>query len=215
MQAFSVIWRAFQFAWDELFLLVIMNVLTLLGLFTVVLGPPALAAMHAMSNRIVNGYAVSFPEYFAAGRKYFFKAWQFCLPAATLTALFIYNLLFYMTTFQTEWSVWVQGAWLALLLFWHAIQFYVFPFFMAQKLPSWRLALRNSALVAGANPLYTVFMLAAGVVLTVLFLFLLPMFVLFGVCLWTMFANMAVADRVRYVRERAAKLEERRDHGAP
>ncbi len=87
------------------------------------------------------------------------------------------------------------------------------PFLVEQEDKSIRTALRNSALVAGANPLYTFVLLLTGVLLTGLFLVLLPLFLLFGCSLWTMFANAAVHDRIAEVnkrRELAAQAKSKR-----
>lgn len=202
MGAIRVIGRAMRDIWDDILPLGVMNVITLLLQVTVVLGPPALAALHAMSNKVANGFAIKSEQYFGMLRAYFVKSWLFALPGLIVNGLILWNVSFY-GGFDAEWAVWVQGAWLAGLLFWNAIQFYMFPFMIAQEDKRWRIALRNSALVAGANPLYTFVLLLTGVLLTGLSLFLLPLFFFLGLAVWTMLANTAVVDRLAEFRRRA------------
>jgi uncharacterized membrane protein YesL len=202
ISAIRVIGRAFRSTWDDIFVLCVMNVVTLALQFTVVLGPPALAALHHACHRATEGYAIKLDTYFSSIRTYFAAGWKVCAPVVLVVVLALYNLSFY-GTLNGQWAAFAQGVWLAALVFVFAVQFYLLPFWMAQEDKRVRVALRNSALVAAANPLYTLTLLLAGVVLTLLFLTLFPMFVLFGLTVWTMFGSSAVADRVAHVRQRA------------
>jgi uncharacterized membrane protein YesL len=145
-----------------------------------------------MSNRVSGGFVIKFEHYFAAFKQYFVKSWLVTAPLLLIVYLIVLNISFYGAV-NTTWAVWAQGAWLAAMLFVFGIQFYVMPFLVEQEDKSIRTALRNSALVAGANPLYTFVLLLTGV---------LPLFLLFGCSLWTMFANAAVHDRITEVNKR-------------
>jgi uncharacterized membrane protein YesL len=205
-----VIARALRNTWDDLFTLCVINVITLALQLTIVLGPPALAAMHFVCHRVSEGNAIKLETYFSALKTHFGVGWRVCAPVVIVAALMIYNLRFY-GTFAAQWAAFVQGLWLAGLVFVAAVQFYLLPFWMAQEDKRVRVTLRNSALVAAANPLYTLTLLVASVGLTVLFLAVTPLFVLFGLTVWTMFGNAAVADRVAYARDRASQLSEKAD----
>lgn len=204
MGAFRVFGRALRNIWDDILPLGVMNILTLLGQVTIVLGPPAMAALHAMCQRAADGYAIKTEEYFQAGRKYFVRAWLFAAPAFIVNVLIVWNIAFY-ADFQQEWAVWVQAAWLAALLFWNAVQFYMFPFLVAQDDKRWRVALRNSALTAGANPLFTLFLLILSGALVGLSLAALPLFFFFGMVVVVMPANTAMLDRVAEFQRRHAE----------
>jgi uncharacterized membrane protein YesL len=182
------------------------NVITLALQLTIVLGPPALAAMHFVCHRVSEGNAIKLETYFEAIKRCFGVGWRTCAPVTVLVVLMLYNLNFY-AGFDATWSAFVQGLWLAGLVFVAAIQFYLLPFWMTQEDKRVRVALRNSALVAAANPLYTLTLLIASVAFTLLFLAVTPLFVLFGLTVWTMFGNAAVADRVANARDRAGKAE--------
>jgi uncharacterized membrane protein YesL len=203
MSAFLVIWRALRAGYDEFFHLAGMNFLTLLLHLTVVLGPPSMAALQYMSNRVVNGYAISFSAYFTAMRENFGAAWRFALPTLLVTGLVIFNLYFYAGFADQTWAIWVQGAWFAALLLTQAVQFYAYPLYFEQEVKSWRLAIRNAALVAGANPLYTGVLLIVALALTLITLLFAPLLFVLGLAVWTMFANTAAVDRVAKYRKRA------------
>ncbi len=207
MTAFPVIWRALRNGYDELFNLAGMNFLTLVLQLTVVLGPPSMAALHAMSNRVANGLAISFAAYFAALRAHFGAAWRFALASIVVTGLILFNLNFYAGFAEQTWAVWAQGAWIAALLITQAVQFYVYPFYFEQEVKSWRLAVRNAALVAGANPLYTSVLLSVALGITLISIVFAPLMFVLGLAIWTLFANTAVVDRLTKYRKRGESAD--------
>lgn len=217
MDAFRVVVKALKDIWGEMFNLVLMNVFTLLCMIVVIPGPPAVMALYAVCNRIANDYAISWEHYFAAFRQHFRKAWLYAIAAFVVTALILFNFWWYGATFGSEvWVQWVQGAWLAAAFFWLVINFYVAAFYMEQQDRRWRIALRNSALVAGASPVFTLTLLVVVGVLMVISLAITPLFILLGLAIWAMFGSEAVVNRVNLYRKRmetqAAQNGERQSH---
>ncbi len=231
--AFRVVVKTFKDIWGEMFLLVLMNLLTLVcmapsfalcvlavnalfepGLLTLVLfvavfatvwpfGSVAMLALHHVANRVANDYAISWDIYWAAFRTHFKKAWLFNVFAHFVTIAIPINAVWYPQMFGSQtWVSWVQGAWLALGLFWVAISFYVMAFYAEQESKRWRTALRNSALIAAANPIFTLTLLIVVGLLMGLSLLLTPVFILLGLAVWTMFGSEAVVNRVNAFRKR-------------
>src|SRR4030095_6849640 len=101
--------------------------------------------LYTVCNRVANGFAISWEIYFNAFKQNIFKAWRYLILANSLGLLIVVNFMWYPQAFPDQgWVSWVMGAWLAAGLFWLAIQFYVFPFYIEQESKSWRVALRNS-----------------------------------------------------------------------
>lgn len=168
------------------------------------LGPAALLALYFVTNRVANDFAISWDIYLDAFKKYFKKAWVFGIFSQFITFAIPINALWYPQMFGSQtWVAWVQGAWLALGLFWLAISFYTMAFFAEQETKRWRTALRNAAVIAAANPLFTLSLLFIATLLIGLSLLLTPVFILLGLALWTMFGSEAVVNRVNAFRERA------------
>ena len=203
VDAFRVVVKTARDIWGEMFNLVLMNLFTLLCVAVVIPGPPAVMALYAVCNRIANDYAVSWEHYFSAFREHFGKAWLYAIVAFVVTILIGFNFWWYGATFGNEvWVQWVQGAWLAAAFFWLVINFYVFAFYMEQQDRRWRVAVRNSALVAGANPLFTLVLLIVAGLLLIVSLAVTPLFVLLGLSIWAMFGSEAVVNRVNVYRRR-------------
>ena len=173
------------------------------------------AALYATCNRVANGFAISWEFFFSQFRQNIWKWWRFLLLSFAVFLLLGLNFLWYPLQFPGEtWVSWVQGAWLAALLFWTSIQFYVFPFYIEQETKSWKVALRNGALVAGANPLFTLILLIVAIALLVLSLGIVPpLFVLVGWLFWVMTGSEAIANRVKAYRDRVEADELKKNPG--
>ena len=205
IEAFRVIVKTVKDFWGDMFMLVLMNLFTLLCTIVIIPGPPAWAALYAMCNRISNEYAVSWEGYFEAFRTYFKKSWIYAAIMIVISVLIVFNFYWYGQVFgEQAWVPWVRGAWLAVGFFWLVVNFYVLPFLMEQEDKRLRVALRNAALIAAANPLFTfVLLLMLGIVLGVS-LVLTPVFVLMGLAIVALLGSEAVVNRVNVYRKRLA-----------
>jgi hypothetical protein len=202
-EALRVVFKTLKDLWGEMFSLALMNLFTLLCLAVVIPGPPAMMALYAVCNRVANDYAISWEHYFAAFRQHAAKAWLYAIVALAFTALILFNLWWYGAAFAgTPWGPWVQGAWLAALLFWLVANFYVGPLYIEQQDRRWRVALRNAVLLVGAHPLFTLVVLAASGLLVGLSLLITPLFVLLGLAIWALLGSEAVVNRVNLYRKR-------------
>jgi len=76
---FRVFWEALREFWDELFLLMLMNVVTVLLVIPVVTFPPALAGLWGAANLVAKGRAIHWSDYFEGFRRYLWKAWGLAL----------------------------------------------------------------------------------------------------------------------------------------
>jgi hypothetical protein len=163
-------------------------------------------------NRVANGFAISWEYYFTNFKQSFFNAWRYLILANAISILILVNFLWYPQTFpEQSWVAWVMGAWLAAGIFWTAIQFYVFPFYIEQETKSWKIALKNAALIAGANPLFTLLLLIfAGALLALSILVIPPLFVLLGLLIWVMTGTEAVTNRVAMYRTRMQAEQEKK-----
>jgi hypothetical protein len=239
--AFRVLWKTIKDIWEDMLLLVLMNIFTIvcgiplfaaigIPIYLGVVAPAdqpsplisllmvalvasipaslpyagALFALYAVCNRIANGFAISWEFYFTNFKQHFLKTWPFLILSNSVSLLILINFLWYPQAFPTqEWVGWVMGAWMAAFLFWSAIQFYAIPFYIEQETKSWKVALKNAALVAGANPLFTlVLFVVATLLILVSTLLIPPLFVLIGLVFWVMIGTQAVINRITMYRTR-------------
>jgi uncharacterized membrane protein YesL len=215
---FRIFWEALKDFWDELFLLVLMNVVTVLLAIPIITLPPALAGLWNVANRVAQGKVVCWSDYFAGLRLYFWKAWGLALLNILMFIIVSTNLWFYVpgnTPFdlhptlsllmRSAWlavaflwlahptlSLLMRSAWLAVAFLWLAAQMYPLALLLEQEDQRLRTILRNTAVIFIANPGFTL-VLAVLLLIVVVISTLLPMmWLLVTPALFAVVCNKAV-----------------------
>ncbi len=175
----GVLWEAMKNFWDELFLLMLMNVVTVLLSVPVLTFPPALAGLWNVANRAARGRAIHWRDYWDGLRRYAWLAWRLALLNLLVTLVLLTNLRFYTPgiapfDLHPTLSVWIRGVVLCLLFLWSLVQIYPLALLLEQEDRRLRVALRNAGVLFVTNPLFTLavglLLLVAAVVSTVLIL---------------------------------------------
>jgi hypothetical protein len=124
-QVFRVLWQAIKDFWDELFRLMLMNIVTTLPIIValgilsglaslwgagyvtlaqvltvtllvpVAVFPPAVAGLWSVANRAADQLAIHWSDYYEGFRRYFWKAWVFALINIVVAAVVGVNIWFY------------------------------------------------------------------------------------------------------------------------
>ncbi|MBC8445875.1 MAG: DUF624 domain-containing protein [Chloroflexi bacterium] len=176
---FRVFWEALKDLWDELFLLILMNIVTVLLVIPVVTLPPALAGLWNVANRVAQGKVIGWSDYFAGFRRYFWKAWGLALLNILVLIIVSTNLWFYVpgnTPFDLHptLSLLLRPAWAAVAFLWLAAQMYPLALLLEQEDQRLRVAWRNTAVIFIANPGFTL-ALAVLLLIVIVISTLLPM----------------------------------------
>lgn len=172
--------RTFKGAYDEFFLILIVSLLWWVGTLLIVTAPLAMAGLQQVANRIANYRRVELAFFWDGARARIGASIVLWLMLVVAPPLFWMSVTFY---FQ-------RGGWLLMLgtlLFWALIFLmmsaqYFFPLLWQQTDPSLSLVLRNSAVLAGRHPLYSLLIVlfqAALIVVSVVLV--LPLLVLPGI----------------------------------
>lgn len=190
MRAFLVTWRSLVSFYNEMFLLLGVNLLWwLAGGFTVGLmvflvwpmlqigGPwwlapliaipagPATAALANVTHRAARDRHVD-RSFFTDGlREYWRKALGLAALLALGDMLLLLNILFYLNRPEPLLQVFAL-FFVVLLVYWLAVQIYAFPILVALKEPGIISALKTAAMMAFANPLFSVLILIIAGLLT-------------------------------------------------
>jgi hypothetical protein len=150
--AFKILARAFRDVWQELWTILIVQLLFILGQFLIVFGPPVTVAMFYYCNRIVHDELATERDFLNAVRHYWKPAWRW----GGLNLLVIgFLLLDYTLTGNSvkdlRLASFMQGFYIALLGFWVMLQIFALPFLFEQEQPSVMSALRNSTVFMRKN----------------------------------------------------------------
>ncbi len=147
--------------------LVTINILWFLLSLTVVLMPPATAALYEIAYLAKKGHDPDIRTFLAAIRRWLLKSWLWGAGCLLLVVLAGVALQFYSAQQNPIGNLLltVTGA---ILIFIALIEFYHWPYMMAQETPHLVSAVRNAALTVLADPLMP---LIYGSIVLLLFVF--------------------------------------------
>lgn len=177
MKAFMVMGRVLKAAYDELFLCVFMSVVWWGGTLLVVTAAPATLGVNNVANRMANYKRVDSSFFWEAARSYMGRGWLLYLISLLLPIIIGVSIVFYLGA--AGWLRLLAFVCMWLLLFALMIGQYFFPLFWQQDEPDIRLILRNAALLALQNPLYSFLILVFQLLLIAISIAItLPLFLL-------------------------------------
>jgi uncharacterized membrane protein YesL len=207
-RALRAFWGALKDFWDELFLLMLMNIVTVLLLIPVVTFPPALAGLWSAANLVAKGRAIGWSDYFEAFRRYFWKAWGLALLNVLVEIILLANILFYAPAnvpfeISPTVSFWIQALFLGVAFVWMIIQLYPMALLLEQEDQRLRVALRNAAVLFVANLGFTLVLGLLLLVVAAISTVFPPLWLLVTVALFAVVCNKAVLHLLEVYRERA------------
>jgi uncharacterized membrane protein YesL len=150
--ALKILGLSFRDVWQELWTILIVHILFLLGMILIIPGPPVTLALFSYGNKIAHGEPADERDFLKAVRQYWKPAWRWglinLLTIGVLTA--DYYLMGKMAVNSNQAQI-VQGFYLTLLAGWSLLQLFALPFLFEQKQPSVLRALRNGAVFIRRN----------------------------------------------------------------
>jgi hypothetical protein len=158
--ALRILGYSFRDVWQELWTILIVHLLFLLGNILIIPGPPVTLALFFYGNRIAHGERANERDFLEAIRSYWKPAWRWGLINLLVIGLLTgdYYLIGNMTA-SSNFAPFIQGLYITLLAGWLLLQLFTLPFLFEQNQPSVVQALRNAAVFIGRN-LILVFVLA-------------------------------------------------------
>ncbi len=140
--------------WREFVLLLALNLLWLLAQLTVVLGPPATAALVAVAGRVADGELTDFGDFWRALRANFTAAWRWGLLQGLVYGVLGFNLVAYAGRDGVG-ILTLRYAWTLILFIWFAINLYFWPLYFEQIDRRLTTTLSNASKMALLNPGFT------------------------------------------------------------
>jgi uncharacterized membrane protein YesL len=194
--ALRVVKLAFLDFFEEIFLLILFNLLWSISALLVLPLPFATAGLAWAAAEIGQGKVIKWRTFFEGGRRYWRPAYRWGLLNLVVWVLIFINFNFYNNIAAT-WALFVRTLVLSSAILWASIQLYVFPLLILQETPSLRLAYRNGLVLMGSQPALTVVLLAlAAALLFVSVLLTFPLFVLYF-ALIALLSNRAVVESLK------------------
>ena len=232
MAVFRVIWLALKDIFDELFILVAVNLLWLLfcaplpllaaylaitgfPMFAIVVAllavaplGPSNAGLYAIAQRVSEGRVISWRLFFEGFREYRTLGWQVYGLWMVGLLVILTNLSFY-NRINSGVSNFLFVVFLYFLLIWVALLIYIGPLMLLQTDKRVRLIARNAAVMVFGRPIFTLITLALMAVIVALSVPLpvLPLFLTF--VFLAMWSFRATAQLIADAEARRLAHEER------
>jgi uncharacterized membrane protein YesL len=197
-----IVVRVLQNYWDDMFGLMLCNLLWLLAQILIIPGPPATAALFTVTNRVAHGSFARVSDFWAGFKSLFWESWKW--GALNLLAILILGFaaaLYGSGSFAPPAGYLLMSSNLTLLGIWLFAQLFAFPFWLEQVDKRIWLAARNAvvALVQNLPVTLTALLLTAAVLgLTVAFPVLIG---LMTASFLTLVGNTVVVAQVEALRE--------------
>lgn len=191
--AFKILEMSFRDVWQELWTILIVHLLFLLGHILIIFGPPVTVALFFYGNRIAHDEIATERDFLNAIRQYWKPAWRWGGLNLLVIGLLLGNYYLIGTwVLPPNLTALLQGLYAALLVFWLLFQIFALPFLFEQAQPSVLQALRNATVFVRRNPILVFvlsLLLLASLLLGVL-VFMLTF--VFGAALTAFTGNRAV-----------------------
>ncbi len=215
MSVFRVLWEALKRLWDDLFILVLMNLLTVLLMLPVVTFPPALAGLWYVANQVANGHSAQWSDYFWGFRRYFLRSWALALISVLVIIIALMNIWFYdpdgiPLNISETLSMWIRGFFVVLGFVWWCYQFYPMAVLLEQEQPRIWWALRNSAILFVANPGFTIALGILAILWAIISALVPPLLPLVSLSLLAVVCNQVVVHLLKPFREKMKAAQESR-----
>jgi hypothetical protein len=220
MASFRVFWLAIKDLFDELFTLILVNLLwvlisaplALLALYFLASGAivpgaviallavlplaPSNMGLYAIAQRVAEGRVISWRLFFDGFREYMVLSWQVYGLWTVGMALILGNLGFYSRT-DSLLGLMLMGLFTAFFIIWLGILIYIGPLMLLQADKRLRLIARNAFLMVFSRPFFTaitgLLMLLIGVVAGVVTGGFLPLLVTISfLAIWSFRATSRV-----------------------
>lgn len=195
LDALRVVRRAIRDGWDALFVVGVLN-LAWLGLsLTLVLLPPATAALFESMDELATGRIPGIREFFGHVRRRFLGAWLWALWAVTGLTIATVNVRYWNDVGGS--LAWLSAAFVVLGALFGVSLLYVWPFVFRQSEGGLGRAIRNSILAVLAAPIFTLSLAAVILIVVALGAVLILPLAVFLTALIGLIASHAVTDRLR------------------
>ena len=194
--AWQVFRKTLSDLWDEMYLLVVVNVLWIALNLLLVTGPPATAGLFVLTHRLARGEAVGLRDFFEGFRRYFWRSWLWAIVAGAGFFILGGDAVLIGSLSSADYVIFIQGFFLMLLFLWAFVLLYAFPLILEQEQPSLRLALRNALVMFAGNQSFSITLFGLALLVALLSTLLFAPWGIITVVFLALLGNHAVLNRL-------------------
>ncbi len=149
---FRIIKISLQDIWEDIWSVLVINLVWTLCVLTIVPGPPATLALFKYANRMAHGEIVDVKDFFKEFEQSWGPGWRWGAINLFVIAIFVGDILLSnQKNMSASTYLYVQSFYIALLVVWLLLQTQVLAFMIEQEQPAVKTAFRNSIVMLGKN----------------------------------------------------------------
>jgi len=194
--AWQVFRKTLSDLWDDMYLLVMVNVLWIALNLLGVPGPPATAGLFVLTHRLARGEAVGLRDFFEGFRRYFWRSWLWAIVAGVGFFILGGDVVLVGNLSSADYVIFIQGFFLMLLFLWTFVLLYALPLILEQEQSGLRQALRNALVMFASNQSFSVTLFGLALLVALLSTLLLAPWGIITVVFLALLGNHAVLDRL-------------------
>ena len=131
MNVLRVLARASRLWWKEWIGMILLNILWVVLQVPLVTGPPATAVLYAITRKVHDEETWELQELWVEMRRLFWPAWRWALPNLLIGGALVWNFYAFQGAVGWAWGA-LRLVWGTLLLLWFLLNFFYWPFWLAQ-----------------------------------------------------------------------------------
>lgn len=160
IRALKTVGHAIKLWYDEVYILVFVNMLWFLLQLAIVTGPIATAALYAIARKVVHRKNVDLRSILSDLRAMFWPSLTWGVLNLIVIGVLVINFVAYQEQYGLVWGA-LRVAWGSIALIWIAANMFYWPFWLAQTDRRLTTTFKNSIIFLFKNP---VFSLSIGIV---------------------------------------------------
>ncbi|MDZ4765289.1 MAG: hypothetical protein SGI73_12120 [Chloroflexota bacterium] len=193
--ALRVWWRTFGYIQRNGYIIVWACLCAAILSIPLITLPAAWAGLVRLSHTALTMPSANLHDFWAGFREQLGRGVILALLNVVVVGINVINLLSYSGQ-TSALSYVLRGVWIAVLVAWFSVQLYLFPFWYEMESPTLGGALRNAALMALANPGFTLLLWVGIVPLAALSTYFPALWLLLTPGLFAALATVAVLNRL-------------------
>lgn len=193
--------KALKDYWDEMFNLMLCNIIWLLAQLLIVTGPPATIALFHVAHRVAHGHFARVSDMMTGFRQNLLTGWKWGGLNLIVVAVLGYGILFYGSAdFPQPYGLALMWVNLFLLFLWLFTQLYAIPFWLEQVDKRMTVALRNALVTQAQNLRVTLVVALLAALAIALTVALPPLVAIVTPAFLVVLGSTVVAEQVKVIR---------------
>lgn len=157
--AFKIIVASLRDTWLDLWSALVCNIVWLFACILVIPGPPATLALYYYANQTVRGEAIYVTDFFKAIPRFWKVSWRWGILNLAVLVLLAGDIYLTHSENLSPAGLFFRGLYFTLAAFWFLVQTFTLPFMLEQEKPAVFQAMRNSVVMIGRNPFFSLSLL--------------------------------------------------------